>query len=149
MALAMPPSPARDELIQFLQRYGIVLTTLDDAQAVEAEIARRLYGTQRIYLAVVVEDALAQAVLPHWSQALAVNPLLGETPVAVLCSSERVAYWLAQPVVRYVLQQPPAPRALLKWLSTISRWRKLVEELMKKGVPAARLSRDVPEPPGH
>ncbi len=129
------------DLTAFLGRYGLQVVHLRDEAAVEAEIQRRLYGTQRVYLAVLADGVLAQKMLPRWRAALAVNPTLGETPVAVLCGADAVADWRAVPEVRHVLPNPPQPRAMLKWLAAISRWRSFVHELEKRGRPVVHLSR--------
>lgn len=141
MVIATADAALAADLKAFLGRYGLQVVYLPDVSAVEAEIRRRLYGTQRIYLAVLVDAALAQKILPRWRAALAVNPTLGETPVAVLCDERMASRWASVPEVRHVLPNPPQPRAMLKWLAAISRWRSFVHELEQRGRPAVRVSR--------
>lgn len=148
MVVASEDASLRDELAGFLRRYGVEVTLLDSASAIEAEIEKRLLGTQRVYLAILIDEPLADAMLPRWRSALRINPVLGETPVAVLASSPHEAAWQAVEEVRYVLSAPPQPRQMLKWLGTISRWRSFVQELEKVGPPPVHLQRRRKEVPG-
>ena len=141
MVIATADKALAADLTAFLSRYGVQIVHLADQAAVEAEIRRRLYGTHRVYLAILVDASLAEVLLPGWCQALTINPTLGETPVAVLCDQDEAQRWRQVPQVRHVLPNPPQPRPLLKWLSAISRWRSFVHELEKRGQPPARLSR--------
>ncbi len=141
MAVASQDSRLCDELRRFLQRYGIEVTLLCSEADVAQEIKKRLLGTQRVYLAILIDAALAEAVLPRWREALRINPVLGETPVAVLVPQGQMAAWRGVEEVRYVLAAPPQPRQMLKWLGTISRWRSFVQELEKVGPPPVQLQR--------
>ncbi len=141
MVVATADAALAHNLTTFLKRYGLQVVYLPDMAAVGEEIRRRLYGTQRIYLAILIDAPLAENLLPGWRQALAINPTLGETPVAVLCPQDQQIRWRSVPEVRHVLPNPPSPRAMLKWLAAISRWRSFVHELEKRGRPPARLSR--------
>jgi len=139
MVVATSDQILAQSLIRFLDRYGVQVVYLADEQAVLREIQQRLYGTRRVYLAILIDAVLARHILPHWRRALAVNPILGETPVAVLCDQVEARHWSQVPQVRHVLPNPPGPRQMLKWLAAISRWRSFVHELEKRGQPPACL----------
>ncbi|WP_294945352.1 hypothetical protein [Sulfurivirga sp.] len=141
MVLATADDALAQVLTDFLDRYGVQVTRLNSVAAVGEEIRRRLYGTRRIYLAILIDAPLAENMLEGWRQALAINPVLADTPVAVLAPENQQAFWRQVDEVRHVLPLPLSPRAMLRWLAAISRWRQFVHELEGRGEPPARLSR--------
>lgn len=147
MVVASADAGLRGELVRFLQRYGLEVTLFGTATELEKEIEKRLLGTQRVYLAILIDAPLAEAMLPHWRAALRINPVLGETPVAVLAPQAAHPRWQAVREVRHVLAAPPQPRQMLKWLGTISRWRSFVQELERAGRSPVQLQRLCAEPP--
>lgn len=133
-----------DRLRQFFKGFGLEVVALSTAKQVTAEIEKHHYSTRRVYLAVLIDQSLAQAVVKVWGQVTHDNPTILSTPVVLMRQASdlpQLQTLLEKGYFKYQLDQPPSSRGLLRLLIRLNRWKKWQKELSSRPRPSVFLKR--------
>lgn len=133
-----------DRLRNFFEGYGVGVVALSTEKEVVAEIEKHHYSTHRVYLAVLIDQALAKAVAEIWGQVTHDNPTILSTPVVLLRQTPdlpELQSLIEKGYFKYQLDQPPSSNALLRLLVRLNRWKKWQKELSTRPRPSVFLKR--------
>ncbi|MGC9386398.1 MAG: hypothetical protein ACP5D0_05595 [Hydrogenovibrio sp.] len=142
MALCEPNPERFAEIEAFLAHYGLQVTAFNDVDSVLSEIEARRYSTHRVYLAILIDYHLAQAVEQAWQKVTHDNPTILQTPVVLMREASDVES--AQSLInkgyfRFQLTQPVAPTAMLRLLNRLNRWKRWQKELSQPPRPSVKI----------
>lgn len=133
-----------DRLRDFFKSCGLEVIVLNTAKEVAAEIEKHHYSTHRVYLAILIDQSLAQAVVEVWGQVTNDNPTILSTPVVLMRQASdlpKLQSLIEKGYFKYQIDQPPSLKTLLRLLVRLNRWKKWQKELSGRPRPSVFLKR--------
>ena len=113
------------EVKAFLQRYGIEVTWMKNAQEMLADLESRRYSTHRVFFAVFVTAELARELAEPWSKIVHVNPSILKAPLILTATPEQKLATKDLIQADYFtdcLTSPMSPNNMLRVLSRLNNW---------------------------
>ncbi|WEJ62278.1 hypothetical protein [Thiomicrorhabdus lithotrophica] len=128
------------EIKIFLQRYGIEVTWMKNAQEMLADLESRRYSTHRVFFAVFVAAELAKELAEPWSNIVQVNPSILKAPLILTATPEQkfaIQDVIEQGYFTDCLTHPISPNHMLRVLRRLNHWNAMRGDT----TPAARLKK--------
>jgi len=113
------------EIKAFLQRYGIEVTWMRNAQEMLADLESRRYSTHRVFFAVFVAAQLARELAEPWTKIIQVNPSILKVPLILTATPEQKLASQDLIEAEYFtdcLINPISPNNMLRVLSRLNNW---------------------------